>query len=57
MVTPECPPITGTFTVVTSRPLASATKVLALTISNVLTPNILQKTKNQCTCSNRNCIH
>lgn len=41
MVTPECPPITGTFVLVISRPFFSATKVFALTTSSVVTPNIL----------------
>ena len=43
MVTPECPPITGTFVLVISRPFFSATNVFALTTSSVVTPNILRK--------------
>mmetsp|Transcript_9001 Transcript_9001/g.26978 ORF Transcript_9001/g.26978 Transcript_9001/m.26978 type:complete len:228 (+) Transcript_9001:539-1222(+) len=39
MVVPAWPPMTGTFTVATSKPLASATKVLARTTSRVDTPN------------------
>ena len=38
MVTPAWPPTTGTSTSLTSRPLASATKVLARTTSSVVTP-------------------
>ena len=34
--------MTGTLTVLTSRPLASATNVLERTMSNVVTPNILR---------------
>ncbi len=41
MVTPEWPPMTGTDTWDTSRPFASATKVLARTISRVVTPKML----------------
>ena len=43
MVTPECPPITGTLTDLTSKFFNSATNVFALTTSNVLTPIILQQ--------------
>lgn len=43
IVTPECPPITGTDVLVTSNPLASATKVLERTMSSVVTPNILKE--------------
>ena len=42
MVIPEWPPITGTDTLDTSNCLASATKVLARTMSSVVTPNSLQ---------------
>ncbi len=42
MVTPEWPPITGTLTDLTSNFWDSATNVLALTTSNVLTPMILK---------------
>ena len=46
MVTPECPPITGTDVLVTSNPLASATKVFDRTTSRVVTPNMLRDTIN-----------
>ena len=48
MVTPECPPITGTDVLVTSNPLASATKVFDRTTSRVVTPNMLRGTINTC---------
>ena len=48
MVTPECPPITGTDVLVTSNPLASATKVFDRTMSRVVTPNMLRDTMNTC---------
>ena len=48
MVTPECPPITGTDVLVTSNPLASATKVFDRTTSRVVTPNMLRDTINTC---------
>lgn len=38
MVSPAWPPMTGTLTLVTSRPLASATNVLERTMSSVVTP-------------------
>ena len=41
MVTPAWPPMTGTDVADTSRPLASATNVLARTISSVVTPKSL----------------
>lgn len=41
IVTPECPPITGTLTSLGFNPLASAIKVLALTMSKLVTPNNL----------------
>ena len=43
MVMPAWPPMTGTLTVLTSTPLASATNVLARTTSSVVTPKILIK--------------
>ena len=42
---PEWPPITGTLVVATSMFFASATNVFALTMSSVLTPNILPYTR------------
>ena len=39
MVIPAWPPTTGTSTSLTSRPFASATKVLERTTSRVVTPN------------------
>jgi hypothetical protein len=41
MVIPACPPITGTETSSTVQSWFSATKVLALTTSRVVTPNNL----------------
>lgn len=41
MVPPAWPPMTGTSMVLTSRPLRSATKVRARTMSSVVTPKIL----------------
>lgn len=45
MVIPACPPMTGTLTLLTSSPFASATKVLERTMSNVVTPKILREQK------------
>jgi hypothetical protein len=39
IVTPACPPMTGTFTLFSLTPFFCATNVLARTTSNVVTPN------------------